>query len=689
MPEHKRGLSRPASEIARDLAEAVPGIATSASDVDRAHYARDLWPRHHLAIRSGHGAPVPPAAIAWPRSTEDVAAIARWASDRGTPLVPFGAGSGVCAGVLPTPDALIVDLKRMSAVRSLDPRTKRLVVEAGALGLPLEQSLERQGITLGHFPSSILCSTVGGWVATRSAGQASGYYGKIEDMVVDLECVTASGEVVSLPRRRVGPDLSALLVGSEGALGIVTAATLRVHNTPIDRAFAAFSFRDVESGLEAMRCLYQAGLRPAVCRLYDPFDASLARSGKVKRRARGLHASPWWREAALRAVIARSGLLNAIVHGALGERALGGALLVLIFESPQKGEAAADRARATSLLTPLAARDEGEGPAKRWLEHRYSVSFRQSPAIRSGLFIDTFEVAAPWSRLEGVYDAVRRALGAHAFVMAHFSHAYPDGCCIYFSFAGTARPLTSSGAFEVASTERYDAAWRDAMAAAVDAGATVAHHHGVGRSKARGMAREIPGGIETMLALKRAFDPQKILNPGVLIPDESAPPLAAAHGAAGTISKDAWLDDTSLLAHAKGDRPLAELVRSLGERGFRLRGEVEGAARMSVGEWLGAGAPGSPDAFGDPVDHVVAGITVRMPRGRVTVPPVPRRATGPDFGALAVGAEGAFGASVESAWLRIERADRVPRPAAPFEWHDAQPLSDAERQLVAKVAAEL
>ncbi|HLK36876.1 MAG TPA: FAD-binding oxidoreductase, partial [Polyangiaceae bacterium] len=207
--------------MARELADAFPRLRTSADEADRVAYARDLWPRHHLDVRAGRPAGGRPAAIAWPASTEEVAALVRWANRRGTTLVPFGAGSGVCAGVLPHADSVVVDLKRLARLRAIDPSAPVAVVEAGAMGVPLESALNRAGWTLGHFPSSILCSTAGGWVATRSAGQCSGAYGKIEDMTAAVECVTGRGEVVTLRRRTSGPDLVPLVIGSEGTMAIV------------------------------------------------------------------------------------------------------------------------------------------------------------------------------------------------------------------------------------------------------------------------------------------------------------------------------------------------------------------------------------------------------------------------------------------------------------------------------------
>jgi alkyldihydroxyacetonephosphate synthase len=668
-------------QLSRDLARALPRIEASARDVDRSFYARDLWPRHHFATRSGETLPSAPGLVVWPKTADEVAELVRFATRRSVPVVPFGAGSGVCGAVLPREDTIVLDLKRMGGLRSTDRESMRMRVEAGALGLPLEEELERRGFTLGHFPSSILCSTAGGWVATRSAGQCSGYYGKIEDMVVSLECVTGTGEIVELERRRNGPDLSALVVGSEGSLGVITAATLRLHAAPVERAFAAFTFPHLRTGLEAMRAIFQAGLRPAVSRLYDPFDANVARSGRVKRKADGPHRSPAWRDQALRAAVARASALNKIVHGRLGERAFGGALLVLVFERAERGAAAREAARAQKIALELGARDEGEAPARRWMEHRYAISFRQSPGWRSGLFIDTFEVAAPWSKLEAVHAAVLGALGKHAFVMAHFSHAYPDGCCIYFSFAGAAKP---EPAWEHANVAKYEAAWRDGMRAALEAGATISHHHGVGRSKAAGFAREIVGGVSTLRALKQAFDPQGILNPGVLVPDTDVDETRHA-----PFIRELELDETSRLAAVPGAMPLRAAQHTLGARGYRLAGDATSDGE-TIDAWLARGAPGTPGPFVDPVDHAVAGIALTLPSiGPLVVPPVPRRATGPDFGALAIGAGGAFGAKVEHAWLRIEPRDHAAVMGPRFEWDGARPLSTAERALRDRIARVL
>ena len=528
-------MSSPSSTaLVRDLARALPDLPASDDPADRVMYARDLWPRHHLAVRAGNVGEHRPGAVVWPRSTREVSALVKWAAATRTPLVPFGAGSGVCAGVLPREDVVVVDLKRMARWRTLDTRAPSLDVEAGAMGMPFEEELERQGFTLGHFPSSILCSTVGGWVAARSAGQNSGYYGKIEDMVLALECVTGTGEVVELRHRTHGPSLVPIVVGSEGTLAIVTAATLRLHPRPTARAFGSWSLPSTEHGWEAMRALFQEGLRPAVARLYDPFDAMLARQGAVKKpRATKTEEdgapprAPGLGQTALREVLRRPNALNELVELA-GTRVLGGALLVTIFDGTDEGPSR-DQDRARAIVEAAGGTYEGEGAARRWLQHRYSVSYRQAPVFASGAFVDTMEVAASWSNLGALYDGVRKAMGKHVFVMAHFSHAYPDGCCIYFSFAGSAaRGGGSKDGWDAACQETYDRTWKAAQVAAIAAGGTLAHHHGVGRSKAPRLGAALGAGIDVVRALQRAFDPHGILNPGNLLPSPDSPYVADA-----------------------------------------------------------------------------------------------------------------------------------------------------------------
>jgi len=668
-----------------ELGRALPRIARSAAPPDRITYARDLWPRHHLAVSEGRIAEHRPGLVVWPESTEEVAEIVRWCAGSGVPLVPFGAGSGVCGGILPTSDVVVMDLKRMKRWRRLERDAPWLEVEAGALGITLEEALNDQDLTLGHFPSSILCSTVGGWVAARSAGQCSGLYGKIEDMVASLECVVGRGEVVRFERRVHGPDATPLIIGSEGVLGVVTSAKLRLHPAPPARAFGAYSFPSVEAGWSAMREMFQAGLRPAVARLYDPFDSMIARMGAGRRARRAAAApapaptakprtrrmGPGAGALALRSALRVPGLVNKVVD-LIGTRVSTGATLVLIFEgSLDAGRE--DMARAHAIALRLGARALGEEPARHWLDHRYSVSYRQAPVFMAGAFSDTMEVAAPWSRLEGLYHAVRAALGRHVFVMAHLSHAYPDGCSIYFTFAGSA---SSVGAAEAT----YDAAWRGALDAAIAAGGTLSHHHGVGRSKAPRLGGELGLGVDVVHALRGALDPAGIMNPGNLLPREPAPRRPVAPPPAVPV-----LDRMSLLVRAAGTATLGDVERALSQGGLTLGlGPDAPPLDTTLDVWIAGGARGAPDPWEDPVDHLVAGFTARLKSGaELEVRPAPRRAVGPDLFALFLGARGAVG-EIRSAYLRAHGPSQARRLSSGINRDPSLP--DAERGWLDRIA---
>jgi alkyldihydroxyacetonephosphate synthase len=264
-----------------------------------------------------------------------------------------------------------------------------------------------------------------------------------------------------------------------------------------------------------MRAMFQSGMRPAVARLYDPFDSMLAKQGSVKKGKSAARA-PGLGTMALRQVLRRPGILNELLHSRVASGAMGGAMLIVIFEGT--GDEPTRRVNEARRLVESREKVtyEGEGPAQKWLQHRYSVSYRQAPVFASGAFADTIEVAATWSQLPALFDGVRKALGEHVFVMAHFSHAYPDGCCIYFSFAGSAAPGVKG--WNAACEETYDRAWKAALDAAIAAGGTVAHHHGVGRSKAPRLGPELGLGVDVIRRLQRAFDPKGIMNPGNLLP---------------------------------------------------------------------------------------------------------------------------------------------------------------------------
>jgi alkyldihydroxyacetonephosphate synthase len=472
----------------------------------RALYSRDMWPKTLLWTREG-SFPHPPDLVVWPESLEEVAALVRLCASEGVALVPFGGGGGVCGGVIPLRGGVTLDLKRMNRLVSFDPESATAEFECGIIGQHLEDELARRGHTLGHFPSSIYLSTLGGFLAARSAGQLSTRYGKIEDMVVSLRLVTGTGETLDTASC---PELLQALVGSEGTLGVFTHARLRIHPVPEARRMHAFSFTHLADGLEAIRTLLQRGVRPAVVRLYDPLDTFLVGSGKARKTSprpllalRGAleERFPSATPRLLRAALTCPAALNQ-----LSDRFLHRALLILGFEGPRE-LVEAELALGRESCARLGGRDLGPGPGDRWFENRYKVSYKQSRIFAAGCFVDTMEVATTWDRLWGLYEAVRRALSDRALLMAHFSHAYPEGCSIYFTFAATAR--------DPAERERlYDALWHDGLEATQRAGGCLSHHHGVGYSKSVFMAAELGEGMRLYQALKDVLDPGGILNPG-------------------------------------------------------------------------------------------------------------------------------------------------------------------------------
>ncbi|MES1186927.1 MAG: FAD-binding oxidoreductase [Myxococcales bacterium] len=598
-----------------------------------------------------------PALVVWPERPEQVEALVDLARREGASLVPYGAGSGVCGGVRPGQRAIVVDTKRLTAMRVLAEEGV-VEVQAGVLGVDLEAALERRGVTVGHFPSSILCSTIGGWLAARGAGQCSSRYGKIEDMVWSADCVLGTGDAVRFTRRLGGPNPLELLIGSEGTLGLITSARLRLHPQPARRTFSAFRMPSFDAGADGMRTLMQAGLRPAVMRLYDPIDSYLLSRGKVadehgrepEPRRSGMPSGFWLRQA-----LSTPRLLNRAIAGF--ERFVSGsATLILMFEGAPD-EAERDVRDAERLLRTLGGQSLGEAPARAWLAHRYAVSYRQSKVFQQGAFNDTLEVAAPWARLAHVYAAVRKAAGAYALVLAHLSHAYPDGCSIYFTLVATraGEPLL-----------RYDALIDAALGAALAEGATLSHHHGVGSSKAHWLDAELGGGLATLRRLRRAWDPEQLLNPSTLEPLRDTPPVRPREPLPG-------VDALSGIATFRGSTPLHEIESAARAKGWSL-GLLGPPTKRTLGGFIDAGLPGMPEPFADPVRGSVCGLEARGAVAQFRLLAAPRRATGPNLTALCVGAHGQI-AQVESASLALVRVGaavaNAPEASSP-------PLSTAE-----------
>ena len=450
--------------------------APSTDAVDAvAEASRDWWP---LALHWAIAGEVPrrAAIVARPRSTGEVAAVLAACDAELIPVTPAGGRSGVCGGSVPVHGGVLLDLTALDRIGEVDARraSSRSAPECSdpTWSAP---STTHHGLTIGHFPQSFDIATVGGWVACRGAGQYSTRYGKIEDMVVGLEVVLADGKVIrtgGAPAAAVGPDLNQVFIGAEGTLGVITRAWLRAHPVPDHQRRAAYSFATLADGFEACRRILRSGATPAVLRLYDAIESERGRGG--------------------------DGTTCTLLVLDEGDETIVGATMAVVD----------DVCGAAAAPAPDHLVDE-------WMAHRNDTSALQA-LTRKGFVVDTMEIAAPWSRLDDVYAATIAAILAvpHARVAScHLSHSYVDGACLYFTFAAT------PPAAEVEAT--YVACWDAGQRAVLASGGNLSHHHGVGLNRARFVADALGPAFDVLVAIKRALDPNGILNPGKLgIPTE-------------------------------------------------------------------------------------------------------------------------------------------------------------------------
>jgi alkyldihydroxyacetonephosphate synthase len=463
------------ARIRADLSAAV-GAARVAWDeqvlVDHSH---DTWPIALLRLQRGQ-ITARPSCVVTPESLDHVVAVLRYADRQHVPVVPYGAGSGVCGGILPADGSIVIDMRRMDALLELNETALTVRVQAGKMGNVFEDELNARGYTMGHFPQSINLSTVGGWVATRAAGQFSTRYGSIEDMLLGLEAVLADGRVIRIapaPRRSTGPDLRHLFMGSEGTLGVLTELTYRVVPLPESRRLLTFSFPDFDAGLEALRGIMRAGWKPPVLRLYDAIETAR-------------HFGQWANDDAC--------------------------FLILITEGAA-GLTAAEAEGCHAICTTLGAGAIGDQPVHHWLVQRNNVPAFE-PFFEKGFVLDTIEVATGWDRIHDLYHEVVTAVRTVkdlVVVSGHSSHSYTQGTNIYFTFV--ARPENPADA-----DATYFQCWEQTIEATRRCGGTIAHHHGIGRLRSRWMPAEHGEGIGILRAIKQALDPHNIMNPGVLLP---------------------------------------------------------------------------------------------------------------------------------------------------------------------------
>jgi alkyldihydroxyacetonephosphate synthase len=465
----------------------------SSSDHERASHA--MGKGYRDVVRAFRGrVDHPPDVVARPRDEADLEAVLAWCVAARAAAIPYGGGTSVVGGVEPRvggayEGAVSIDLHALDRVLEVDPVSRAARIQAGAPGPVLEEQLRPQGLTMRHYPQSFEFSTLGGWIATRAGGHFATRLTHVDDLVESVRAITPAGEWESrrLPGSGAGPSPDRLLIGSEGILGVITEAWVRLQARPTFRTSASVRFASFEKGAAAVRELSQSGLEPANCRLLEGREAMVTGAATDDR-----------------------------------------ALLVLGFESADHElHAWMDRALAICAghggewdgVRERSEQDRGgdDDAAGQWRAAFLAAPYIRDTMIAAGVFSETFETAITWDRLDGFVAEVReraesalREISGAGTVTCRFTHVYPDGAAPYFTMLA---PAVRGGELE-----QWDAVKAAASDAVMAAGGTITHHHAVGRDHRPWYDRQRPDAFARALrAAKRELDPAGILNPGVLI----------------------------------------------------------------------------------------------------------------------------------------------------------------------------
>lgn len=447
----------------------------------------------------------PPDAVVFPSTEEQVARVISFCAAQNLALIPFGGGTSVVGGIEARDERVTVslDLARLNRVVSIDEVSQTATIQAGILGPDLERELNARGFTLSHFPQSFEFSTLGGWIATRGAGLTSTGFGKIEALTQSVCVATPHGfiETRNIPATAAGPSLLHVLIGSEGTLGVITRATMRIRRLPQTKDYRALLFKSFDAGIAAIRAMMQNGIAPAVVRLSDEDETHSFFAMREE--------STGWKE-----FVQRIGLRLLNARGYAFEN---GALMLLGFEDDPNSS------RGVALCKSNGAFDLGRGIARAWLNDRYATPYLRDVLLDRGVLVDTLETATTWANLDRLYkaltqtiSAVTQSTGARALVLTHVSHCYRNGASLYVTFlARMARGKE---------IEQWETIKRAATECLMDNGGTLSHHHGVGYEHAAWLQRENGAiGMDVLRALKNAIDPNNVLNPGKWLDAQTTP----------------------------------------------------------------------------------------------------------------------------------------------------------------------
>lgn len=488
------------------LKEALQPEQFTADDDERLHRCYGKSYPNLVWARKGYIAQAPDMVVL-PRSHDDVVKVIELANKHNVCVVPFGGGTNIVGGVDPRDDQermiVTLDMRQMNRVLSTDKESNTAVIEAGALGPKMEADLQALGFSLGHFPDSFEFSTLGGWIATRSAGMQSDAYGKIEEMVVSLKMVTPAGTIVTkaFPASSAGPDLNRMMCGSEGVLGVITEATMRVHPTPQTKDYRGFLFKSFEDGVAAIREMVEKGFLPSMVRLQDRGMTELAFQMKAPKK--GLE-----------------GLIAKGVKTYLKNAGYTAPSIMVIGWEGYNDTFVHRRQEALAIVKKFKGFPLGATVGTSWSKDKFNMPYLRDFVMDRAVMCDVAETSALWSGVLPLYNEAIKAMkdkfatepAKGGFIGCHVSHTYETGCSLYFTYAATqqtGRELEQYYEYKKLITDTF-----------VANGGTLSHHHAVGYEHRPWMEQEqSPTGIEALRAIKDRLDPKGILNPGKLIPE--------------------------------------------------------------------------------------------------------------------------------------------------------------------------
>jgi alkyldihydroxyacetonephosphate synthase len=411
--------------------------------------------------------------ITWPENSKQISDILKLANKENIPVIPFAEGSGVVGGAIPIQGGIIIDMKKFNNIIKINDKNLTVTAQTGINGMNLERYLNSKGYTGGHIPQSLYTSSLGGWIAHRAAGQFSTKYGKIEDLILGMEIVLPQGEIIhfkTMPRAATGPLLDKFFIGSEGTLGIITQATLKIWPYPKKRTLISYVFPTIEDSFEATREILREYIFPAVIRIYDQSETNR--------------------------------------HFVDIQEAKNKVMVVFVCEGNE------NLVNIEEMITREKCEKNkgvfcGESPVNHWFETRFNVT-ETSSMPPYNLVFDTIEVASLWEDAAKIYHNVTENMNkikGNLLITAHISHFYPNGVGIYFTFGGVPPR-------EKSDLEFYQECWDMTISSVLDAGGSISHHHGIGINRSHWMGKEWGKSFNIMKKFKKLLDPNNILNPG-------------------------------------------------------------------------------------------------------------------------------------------------------------------------------